>query len=366
MLNRAVKSKKYAIENELSIAYVANTKTMLIRPDIKDEKIIACLRDAYGLAVEKLVFLPLGADFNTAVYQVTTSCQVDYFLKLRSGDFIDASVLAPKYFADLGIQQVIPPLATKTGKFWASLASFKAILYPYVEGRNGVEAKLSDQQWVQFGTAIKKLHSTDTPHALTRGTPREVFSSKWRETVRAFLVRIKNEVFEEPVAVKMALFLKSKSSEILKLVERAENLAIMLQKQPLEYILCHADIHGWNLIVDEEGALYIVDWDTLIFAPKERDLMFIGAGIWDSGRTAAEEESQFYQGYGETKINQDAICYYRFERIIQDIGDYCEYIFLSDEGGIDRMQCFEQLQSVFLPNGAIERAYQSDKRKKAL
>ena len=333
---------------------------MLIKPDLKDEKIIFCLQDAYGLTIEKIAFLPLGADFNTAVYRVTAGNQTDYFLKLRRGEFVDASVSVPKYLSDLGVKQVIPPLATKTGQLMTSVASFKASLYPYVEGRNGVEAKLSDDQWVQFGVAIKKLHSTDLPNTLTSGTPREVFSSKWRETVKAFLMRIQNEVFEEPVAVKMALFLKSKRSEILKLVDRAEKLAILLQKQPLKYILCHADIHGWNLIVDKEEAVYIVDWDTLIFAPKERDLMFVGAGIWDSGRKATEEESLFYQGYGQTKINQDAICYYRFERIIQDIGDYCEYIFLSNEGGDDRMQCFEHLQPVFLPNGAIERAWQSD------
>lgn len=339
---------------------------MLIKPDLKDEKIIACLRDAYGLNVEKITFLPLGADFNTAVYQVTTSSQVDYFLKLRRGEFINASVSVPKYLADFGIKQVIPPLATKARQLWTSLASFKASLYPYVEGRNGVETKLSEDQWIQFGAAIKKLHSTDIPNALTSGTSREVFSSKWRETVKAFLMRIENEVFKEPVAVKMALFLKSKSSEILKLVERAEKLAITIQKKPLEYILCHADIHGWNLIVDKEGALYIVDWDTLIVAPKERDLMFVGAGIWESGRTAAEEESLFYQGYGQAKINQDLICYYRFERIVQDISDYCEYIFLSDEGGDDRMQSFEHLQLVFLPNGAIERAYQSDMTREIL
>lgn len=164
----------------------------------------------------------------------------------------------------------------------------------------------------------------------------------------------------------MALFLKSKSSEILKLVERAETLAITIQKHPLDYVLCHADMHGWNLIVDKENALYIVDWDTLIFAPKERDLMFIGAGIWNSGLTAAEEESLFYQGYGKAEINQDVLAYYRFERIIQDIGDYCEYIFLSDEGGDDRMQCFEYLKSNFLPGSTIERAYEADNMRKIL
>ena len=51
---------------------------------------------------------------------------------------------------------------------------------------------------------------------------------------QAFLGRIENEVFEEPVAVKMALFLKSKRCEILKIIERAEELALATQKQPFE------------------------------------------------------------------------------------------------------------------------------------
>lgn len=339
---------------------------MLTKPDLKDEEIVRCLRDAYGLNVDKVLFLPLGADFNTAVYRITTSDQTDYFLKLRSDKFLEASVSVPKSLADLGMKQVIAPIPTKTGELWANLASFKAMLYPYVDGHNGVDTKLSDDHWVQFGATIKKLHSADTPSSITNDVPKETFPSKWRETIKAFLKRIESEVFEEPVAVKMALFLKSKSSEILKFVERAEALAILLQKQPLDYVLCHADMHGWNLIVDKENALYIVDWDTLIFAPKERDLMFIGAGIWDSGITASEEESRFYKGYGQTEINHDLLAYYRFERIIQDIGDYCEYIFLSDEGGDDRVQCFEHLQPVFLPNGAIERAYDSYNTRKIL
>jgi spectinomycin phosphotransferase len=303
------------------------------------------------------MFLPLGADFNTAVYRVTATDGTDYFLKLRSGKFLEASVTLPKYLADLGIKQMIPPILTKLGQLYSALGSFKTILYPYVDGHNGVDAKPSDEHWFQFGATIKKLHSVDIPESITNGVPRETFSSKWRETVKAFLIRIESEVFEEPVAVKMALFLKSKISEILKLVERAEALAITIQKQQLDYVLCHADMHGWNLIIDKENALYIVDWDTLIFAPKERDLMFVGSGVWESGLTPNEEASLFYKGYGQTEINHDLLAYYRFERIIQDIGDYCEYIFLSDEGGDDRMQCLEHLQSNFRTNGTIERAY---------
>lgn len=111
------------------------------------------------------------------------------------------------------------------------------------------------------------------------------------------------------------------------------------------------------MLVDQNNHLYLIDWDTLILAPKERDLMFIGAGIWNSGYTPTEEEALFYTGYGEANINQDVICYYRLERIIEDIGIYCEHIFLSNDRSEDRKQSLDYIQTNFLPNGTIERAY---------
>jgi spectinomycin phosphotransferase len=332
---------------------------MLTKPEIKDEKIVKCLRNAYGLNVSTISFLPLGADLNTAVYRVTTSSTTDYFLKLRSGEFNDASVSVPKYLSEQELKQVIPPIKTETGQLWTNLLPFKAILYPYVEGNNGIERSLSEQQWIELGTTMKRLHSTNIPQALTNNVKREAYSSLWRQTVKAFLGRIEHEVFEEPTAAKMGLFLKSQSEELVTLIQRTEDLAQVLQKQPLEYILCHADLHGWNMLIDKKGALYVVDWDTLLFAPKERDLMFIGAGIGDSGCTPLEEKAFFYQGYGQTNVNLAAIAYYRYERIIEDIGVYYEQIFLSDEGGEDRIQALGYLQSNFLPNGTIERANQS-------
>ncbi len=40
------------------------------------------------------------------------------------------------------------------------------------------------------------------------------------------------------------------------------------------------------MLIDANDALYIVDWDNPILAPKERDLMFIGGGQMGDGRTA--------------------------------------------------------------------------------
>ena len=334
---------------------------MLTKPDLKDEKIIACLHESYGLGVAEISFLPLGADFNTAVYRVTTTDKIDYFLKLRSGDFCEPSVLVPHHLKQIGLQNIIPPIATKTDECWTNLDAFKVALYPYIDGRNAVDSQISEQQWQQFGDAVKKLHSADIPESIISNVPKEIFSLKCCQTVRLFLERIENEVFDETAAIKLAALLKSKNDIILDLIKRTEELGAKLQNQSLQHVLCHADMHGWNLLIDQDNHLYLIDWDTLVLAPKERDLMFIGAGIWDSDYTPTEEESLFYKGYGQVDINQDALCYYRFSRILQDIAEYCEYIFLSDEGGDDRMQVLEYLKPNFMPNGTIERAYHADK-----
>ncbi len=121
-------------------------RNMWIKPDLKDEEIIACLGDAYELGVASISFLPLCADFHTVVYHVKKRNGEDYFLKLRSREFWEAWVSVPKYLADLSIKKFIPALATKTAQQWANLGAFKVILYPYIKGRKDGEAKPSEDQ----------------------------------------------------------------------------------------------------------------------------------------------------------------------------------------------------------------------------
>lgn len=210
-------------------------------------------------------------------------------------------------------------------------------------------------------TALKQFHTADIPATITNSVQREVFSPRWHETIKLFLVRIKNETFDEPVAMELAAFLETKRDETFDLVKRTERLALALQAETPEFIMCHGDIHGWNLLIDVNNRLYMVDWDTLIIAPKERDLMFVGSGLGGNGHTLQEETALFYQGYGQTQVNQIAMAYYRYERIIEDIAVTCEQIFLSDGGGEDRIRSLEVLKSNFSPNNTIEIAYQSDK-----
>jgi len=334
---------------------------MLEKPDIQDEKIVACLQAEYGLPVAQIAFLPLGADLNTAVYRLAVEDGTPYFLKLRRGTFDEISVVLPKFLSNQGITQIITPLSNKSGQLWASLDAYKTILYPFIEGRNSYEIDLSGRHWVEFGRALKRIHTIELPPALTSRIHRETYSPQGRQIVRAFLERVENEVFDDPIAAETAAFLKARQKEILDLVVRAERLAATNQARTPEFVLCHSDVHAGNILIDTNDAFYIVDWDEPILAPKERDLMFVGGAQGFSGHTAKEEETLFYQGYGQTQVDPIALSYYRYERIVQDIAVECEQIFSTNEGGEDREQAFEYLKSNFRPGNTIENAYQTDK-----
>ncbi|MBE2201491.1 MAG: phosphotransferase [Anaerolinea sp.] len=339
---------------------------MLEKPDISPAKIAACLQTAYGVTAVQIIFLPLGADQNTAVYRIETgdetAGETAHFLKLRSGVFDETAVTLPQFLHDQGIRQIITPLTTKTGQLWTTLDSFTAILYPFVDGHNGREVKLSAAQWHEFGAALKKLHTLAAPPTIRAYLRQEAYAPRWREMVKMFLERVQSDAYDDPVALELAAFLRSRRAEILDLVQRAEQLAKSLSRESPELVLCHADIHASNVLVNGRDALYIVDWDDPLLAPKERDLMFIGGAQGFVGYDAQEEEALFYRGYGLVTLNPRALAYYRYERIIEDIALYCEQLLLSNEGGQDRAQSLRYLVSNFLPAGTIEAARRADKR----
>jgi spectinomycin phosphotransferase len=334
---------------------------MLEKPAIPDETITACIQQAYGLSIAEITFLPLGADVNTAVYRARTGDQVPYFVKLRKGNFEETSVTLPNFLSGQGIPSIIPPIETKNHTLWTTFEDFHLILYPFIEGRDGFRVVLSENQWFDFGAALNRIHNTELPPQIRENIQRETYSPKWRQITRRFLEQVGLESFADPIAVELVAFLKDKQDAIEDLLLRTERLALKLQADAPPFTVCHADAHAGNLLIEDgSNKLYIVDWDNLILAPRERDLMFIGGGQGFKGSTVEEEETLFYRGYGQTGTNPFALTYYRYERIIQDIAAYCQELLLTDEGGSDRAQSLQYLKSNFLPGGTIELARRSD------
>ncbi|MBL8062718.1 MAG: phosphotransferase [Anaerolineales bacterium] len=325
---------------------------MLEKPDIEEELILSRLQNEYGLRVIELTFLPLGADMGTAVYRVVAQNGTAYFLKLRKG-FEEISVTIPLFLRSQGVQEIIPPIETKSKQGWADFGEYKMILYPFIEGNDGFERELTDEHKRTLGAALKAIHSAQLPPELKKSIPQETFSPQARESVKSLLALVETRIFDDLTAVKLAEFMKSKRDEISRLIRRTEELVLEVQSQTLDMVLCHSDIHGGNILISDSSDLYIVDWDNPILAPKERDLMFIGGGIDEIWKTK-REEAVFYEGYGETEINLSALAYYRYERVIQDLSEIGKQLLLTDEGGADRERSLGWFTSNFEPGQTIE------------
>jgi spectinomycin phosphotransferase len=333
---------------------------MLEKPNIPDGRLIACVRDGYGIRIAAVAFLPIGADRHTAVYRATADDGTPYFLKLRSGGAFDAmTVTIPRLLRDQGIPEILAPIPTRAGGLWTGMDAFTLILYPFIAGQDGFAVALSDRQRIALGRAMRRVHTASIPPDVSARIPGETYSPHWRDRVRMFQRQAEEQEFAEPVAAKVAALLREQRGTITDIVERAEALAGVLRVRPLPCVVCHADLHGGNLLIGDDGALWIVDWDTIIRAPKERDLMFVGGGI-DTIWPTARDEALFYQGYGESTIDRAALAYYRYERVIEDIAAYCEELLLSDAWGAGREVAYGYLASNFAPDGTIARAYRAD------
>ena len=185
----------------------------------------------------------------------------------------------PQLFSAQGVQPVIPALSARGGDLWVDLEGYRLTLYPYIAGHNAIQGDLSPRQWVEFGAALQKVHAVVLPPRLDGLIPRETWSPRWRSSTLQFLELAGQAVYTDPVAARCMALLREHRHAIQDLVQRAGRLAQALQASPPEFVLCHGDIHEANVLIQDSHHFYLVDWDDPVYAPRERDLMFIGGGI---------------------------------------------------------------------------------------
>jgi spectinomycin phosphotransferase len=328
-------------------------------PDLPAERLIDYVGEQWGLAATGVRFLPIG-DALSAHYRVEAGRV--YFLKLRRGGLADLPAAVPRLLAEQGVRQVIPPLLTRAGGPTGELDGYAATLCPYVEGRTGFQRDLSDRDWVELGTALRAVHATRVPAALADRLPREDYSPGWRQAVPGILNTAADTAADtaagagDPVAAGLAALLAERAGVIGHLAERAGRLADVLRQRRAPLVLCHSDIHAGNVLVSDDGPgtrLHVIDWDEPVLAPKERDLMFIGAGIGDRWNRPREADL-FYRGYGPADVDPVAVAYYRYERIIIDVVVDCREILLPGAPAADRERALTKLASGFGPGSVAE------------
>ncbi len=330
-------------------------------PRLTDASIVAALQRAYGLEVAALTFLPLGNDLASVVYRVEAEDGTSYLLKGRAGQgFGLPSLLVPHFLAKQGIPHVLAPLPTRSGSLWERAGNFALSLYPFLDSRTAADAGLSGEQWHALGATLRQIHESALPHEVNQPLPRETFTPSRRDVLRALDARLATDTPTDPAQRELAAFWHAHQEEIGWLIHRADTLGAALRHAPPPSVLCHADLHGWNVLLDRAGGMWIVDWDETILAPKERDLMFVIGGIGHD-LVRPHESEQFLRGYGSPTVDPRALGYYRYAWAVQDMGAYAEALFFAPHlGEPDRQEALLGFLELFAPGNIVDIARATD------
>jgi spectinomycin phosphotransferase len=328
---------------------------------LADATILAAVHEHYGIAIRALTFLPIGADTASSAYRIDASDGAAYFLKVRADAWFSVpSLVVPQYLHDRGVPHIVAPLLTMARTLWVSVRDFALSLYPLLDARPAVEVGLSEEHWHALGTTIQQIHASQLPPAVRQIVGRETFVPSRRDVITHVEAVITGAALEDPVQRELAAFWHARQDDICAVVNQADALGEQVRQASLPLVLCHADLHTWNVLLDTAQQIWLVDWDETVFAPKERDLMFVIGGI---GRdlVSPRETACFLRGYGDAAIDAKALAYYRYAWAAQDMGAYAEQIlFAPDVSATARRDALDSFMGIFAPGNivAIARAWE--------
>lgn len=213
---------------------------------------------------------------------------------------------------------------------------------------------MTADQWLSFGSTLRAVHDSPLAERFAGRLPAEMFALPSAAVVRGILELTRRPSTGWPAQRRLSAFLQQQVAAISAMLERAEELGGQLQRRHFARVLCHADIHAANVLVADDSRILLVDWDGPMLAPRERDLLFvIGSRI--ARDVEPLEEAWFFEGYGPVSVDPDAIVYYRYERILEDIGEVGRSVFGDgQQSEASRESQVALAESIFAPGGMLE------------
>jgi spectinomycin phosphotransferase len=297
---------------------------MKVETALDREGLIDSIYREYGFQVLELDFIPQGEVGQH--YRATCADQRVFFLTLL-GDSRLARLGASRldfylaltnelYERDL-FRQLVPPTRTLKGDLNTTFEGQQVILYPYITGQNLMEG--SDMPFnLQEKTAelIARLH--EATRRISLEIPyQEKFILPFEQSLQAGMAALeKIEKPNRPGKVALRNLLLPHRELIQNLLMRLHELAEQADRLHPDLVLCHTDANLANLILDDRGELFLVDWEGAMLAPAEHDLFIFS----DDG---FEEFLHLYrQARPGVRLSETLFAFYFYRRNLEDLTDW--------------------------------------------
>ncbi len=287
------------------------------------ERITKLLEARYGLCVRTLEEVPAG--WSAMALRAQTD-RGDLFVKVYDRNRPSTRVWIERLDAWLPVAQWLgenTPLAAhmsvairaEDGAVRVDDRELILLVYPFIRGETLREARLTREQARALGRIVGTLHACPVKLPFPAERLTETYEFPFCTAMRAQLGDDSARALVAPHAALLG-----------ERIDELEARAAQLKKDRPESVLCHTDIHGWNLMQAEN--LILVDWEGLLLAPPEADLFsfteaFFFGYAWDD----------ILLGYREVRpgfvLHEDILKTYRLRRRLEDIDAFLESI-LSD------------------------------------
>jgi spectinomycin phosphotransferase len=326
------------------------------------EEVSAAVRSHYGIEPTNLELSERGKDFFASVFRVFVGAPTPrYVVKVRrAGAAREPAAAVARSLADAGVPGVVAPIRSGNGAVSTEAGGISITVYPFIDGRLGIEMQLSDEAWRGLGRFARRMHETLLPAELANIVPRESYRPPGFETVPLVDAAVSRWTAGDEVALRVVELWRDHRDEILTLTQRAQILGDALRARSLPLVVCHADMHTGNLIIDSDERVWVVDWDEVVLAPRERDLMFtVGGGI-STALVSPNATARFLEGYGDVDIDAAALAYYRHSWAVQDVGGWAWRVLLDNAAShAQRDEAAEILAGLFRPGEIVDLAARS-------
>ena len=264
---------------------------MLTPPDgLPEAALAAALGRWWGMTVASAEYRPVG--WGSHHWAVTDAAGSRWFVtadelehkRMSEREPLDAafgrlraSLAAATGLHDSGAAFVVAPVLTGQGEPLVRVNdTFGVSVYPFLDGQS--------YDWGEFSSPghrlgvlglVTAVHAA--PATASRLAPVDDFAVPQRDALEAAFDPANDVAGCGPYALRTSLLVRRNATAIRQLLARYDGLVARARPRPGRAVLTHGEPHPGNTMLTA-GGWVLIDWDTALVAPPERDLWSLDPG----------------------------------------------------------------------------------------
>ncbi len=327
-----------------------------------DKLIRAMLLEHWNVHVITIHFIPIGDSAYS--YRIGTE-DSNYYLKIvdrqtasgrRTADRMEFSLPLQRFLCEHPTTEIATsiPQITREETLNASYGSLLFALYTFIEGTTLADAYPMSATLVQrIGETLATLHHVQIPVTLQQKALPDNLIVSFEKSLLADLAVLEAISSQDALYLQRLHNIVSPWREYIRaFLTRSYAYKEEALQIPNSLVVCHGDAWGGNIIPLNTGKLVLIDWESSVMAPPERDIfIYIGYNsddfqAFNAGYRAVSKEP--------VRWNTSLCAYYAYRAQLRNLATWLHSILheplneVQRENNIEMIEfhCLNRLQRV--------------------